>query len=247
MFDLFGRVSPVKARDLVFRGALVLVGLVALVGAAGFLLGWRDVTRIWPFTGYGMTPVFLASILAAIAAPVIWIGLSGEFAALRGGASNLLVTGGGIAGYGLSQSGGDPAGRVQLFAIIHLAIAVVALLLLVASQRAAWRDDRPTPVLVRIAFGIFGIGLVVVGTALVLRQDVFPWLLAARHVDRLWHHLHRRSGLFCLWAVASRVGQRAGTTRRLSRVRSGADCSLRAPVVRGAQPQPSGLSCGNCG
>lgn len=177
MFDLFGRVSPVKARDLVFRGALVLVGLVALVGAAGFLLGWRDVTRIWPFTGYGMAPVFLASILAAIAAPVIWIGLSGEFAALRGGASNLLVTGGGIAGYGLSQSGGDPAGRVQLFAIIHLAIAVVALLLLVASQRAAWRDDRPTPVLVRIAFGIFGIGLVVVGTALVLRQNVFPWLL----------------------------------------------------------------------
>lgn len=177
MFDLFGSQSRDEARGLIFRGILVLGGLAALAGAAGFLLGWRDVTRIWPFLGYGLTPVFLGSILAAIAAPVIWIGLSGEFAALRGGAANLLVTGGGVAAYGLSQSWGDPAGRVQIFAIIHLAVAMVALLLLVTSVRLVWRDDRPTPVLVRIAFGIFGLGLVAVGTALVLRRDVFPWPL----------------------------------------------------------------------
>jgi hypothetical protein len=167
----------VDLRRLIYRGVLVLAGLGALVGAAGFLLGWRDVIRIWPFLGYGLTPVFLASTLAAIAAPVIWIGLSGEFAALRGGAANLLISGGGIAAYGLSQSWGDPVGRVQTFAIIHLGVAMVALLLLVVSQGASWRDDRPTPVIVRIAFGIFGLGLVAVGTALVLRLEVFPWPL----------------------------------------------------------------------
>ncbi|MEO7223696.1 MAG: hypothetical protein ABIY37_14605 [Devosia sp.] len=177
MFDLFGTISRDEARGLVFRGVLVFAGLAALVAAGGFLLGWRDVVRIWPFLGYGLTPVFLASILAAIAAPVIWIGLSGEFAALRGGAANLLVTGGGIAAYGLSQSWGDPAGRVQVFAVIHLAVAMVAFLLLVASQQAEWRDDRPMPVLVRIAFGIFGLGLVAVGTGLVLLQNAFPWPL----------------------------------------------------------------------
>ena len=167
----------VDLRRLIYRGVLVLAGLGALVGAAGFLLGWRDVIRIGPFLAYGLTPVFLASILAAIAAPVMWIGLSGEFAALRGGAANLLVSGGGIAAYGLSQSWGDPVGRVQTFAIIHLGVAMVALLLLVVSQGASWRDDRPTPVIVRIAFGIFGLGLVAVGTALVLRLEVFPWPL----------------------------------------------------------------------
>ena len=73
MFDLFGGVSREEARVLVYRGALVLGGLVALAGAAGFLLGWRDVVRIWPFLAHGLTPVFLASILAAIAAPVIWM------------------------------------------------------------------------------------------------------------------------------------------------------------------------------
>lgn len=177
MFDLFGGVSREEARVLVYRGALVLGGLVALAGAAGFLLGWRDVVRIWPFLAYGLTPVFLASILAAIAAPVIWIGLSGELAALRGGAANLLVSAGGIAAYGLSQSWGDPVGRVQMFALIHLGVAMAAFLLLVGSQRVAWRDDRPTPALVRIAFAIFGLVLVAVGTALVLRRDVFPWPL----------------------------------------------------------------------
>lgn len=162
---------------LVYRGVLVMAGIAALLGAAGFLLGWRDVVRIWPFLGYGLTPVFLASILAAIAAPVIWIGLSGEFAALRGGSANLLVSGGGIAAYGWSQSWGDPAGRVQVFAIIQLGVAMFAFLLLVASQGVPWRDDRPTPVFVRIAFAGFGLGLVAVGTALVLRHDVFPWPL----------------------------------------------------------------------
>jgi hypothetical protein len=177
MFDLFGGLSREEARGLVYRAALILAGLVALLGAAGFLLGWRDVVRVWPFLGYGLTPVFLAAILVAIAAPVIWIGLSGEFAALRGGAANLLVSGGGIAAYALTQSWGDPVGRVQMFAVIHLGVAMVALLLLVVSQGAQWRDARPTPVLVRIAFGVFGLTLVAVGTALVLRYDVFPWLL----------------------------------------------------------------------
>ena len=68
MFDLFGGVSREEARGLIYRGLLVLAGLATLVGAVGFLLGWRDVTRIWPFLGYGLVPVFLASILAAIAA-----------------------------------------------------------------------------------------------------------------------------------------------------------------------------------
>jgi hypothetical protein len=43
--------------------------------------------------------------------------------------------------------------------------------------RARGRDARPTPVPVRIAFGVFGLTLVAVGTALVLRYDVFPWPL----------------------------------------------------------------------
>ncbi len=105
MFDLFGGMSRDETRGLVYRAALVLLGLLVLAAAIAFLVGVREAVRFWPFLGYGLTPVFLAAILAAIAAPVIWIGLSGEFAALRGGAGNLLVSGGGIAAYGLRRAG----------------------------------------------------------------------------------------------------------------------------------------------
>lgn len=177
MFDLFGDTARGEARSRIFRVALVLAGLGALVVAAGFLAGWPALLRIWPYLGYGLTPLFLASILAAVAVPVIWIGISGEFAAIRGGAANLLLTAGGIAAYSVYQAWGDPVGRVQTFATVNLAVATIALLLLVVSQHVPWRDMRGTPALVRIAFGIFGLGLVVVGTALVLGQDIFPWRL----------------------------------------------------------------------
>jgi hypothetical protein len=177
VFDLFGATSREEARALIYRAALVLAGMVALAGALGFLFNWAPVVRIWPYLGYGLTPVFLASILAAIAVPNIWIGLSGEFAALRGGAANLLVAAGGSAGYSLTQSWGDPVGRVQTFAIILLVVAMASLSLVIASQRAEWLDDRPTPVPVRIAFGIFALGLLAVGTLLGLGYGMFPWPL----------------------------------------------------------------------
>lgn len=177
MFDLFGGYSRDEARGLVLRGLLVLGGLVSLAGALGFLFGWPMVTRIWPFLAYGLTPVFLASILAAIAAPLIWIGLSGEFAALRGGAANLLVSGLGIGVFALSQSWGDPAGRVLMFGAIQMAVVLISALLIALCWRIEWVDDRPTPVLVRVAFVVFGLALIVAGTALVLGQDIFPWPL----------------------------------------------------------------------
>ena len=68
MFELFGGVSRDGVSRLIYRGILVAAGLMALAGAAGFLLGWREVVRVWPFLAYGLTPVFLASVLAAIAA-----------------------------------------------------------------------------------------------------------------------------------------------------------------------------------
>lgn len=177
VFDLFGNMSRDETRQLICRVLIVVAGLAALIAAAGFLFGWRPVVRVWPFLGYGLTPAFLASILAAIAVPNIWIGLSGEFAALRGGAANLVVAAGGGAAYAVSQIWGDPVGRVQTFAIVLLATAMVALLLLVLAQRVAWLDDRPTPIPVRVAFGIFALGLLAVGTMLGLGYDVFPWPL----------------------------------------------------------------------
>ena len=91
-------------RVLALRVVLVLGGLGTLGIAAGFLLGWPAVTRYWPYPTYGLTRVFLASIFAAIGAPVVWIGLSREFAALRGGSLNIVVTAGGTCPASISRT-----------------------------------------------------------------------------------------------------------------------------------------------
>jgi hypothetical protein len=119
-------------------------------------------------------------MLAAIGAPIIWIGLSGEFAAMRGGALNLLITAAGIGAFSIWWSWDKPASALLLFGGGNLAAAVVSLFLMMVARSQPWLDTRPMPPLVRVVFAVFAVVLVGVGAALVLQQDVFPWPLDGR-------------------------------------------------------------------
>ena len=66
------------------RTILVIVGLIDLVIAAGFFFQQPWATAFWPLPDTPLSYAFIAAILAGGAAPLIWIGLSGEFAALAG-------------------------------------------------------------------------------------------------------------------------------------------------------------------
>ena len=176
MLDFSG-VDRQARRVLALRVVLVLGGLGTLGIAAGFLLGWPAVTRYWPYPTYGLTRVFLASIFAAIGAPVVWIGLSREFAALRGGSLNIVVTAGGMAAYCLATSWGTPAALVRTMGVINLTVAMVAALLFVVSRNLKWSDERPMPAVVRVSFIVFALVLAAAGIALLFNLDVFPWLL----------------------------------------------------------------------
>jgi hypothetical protein len=124
-----------------------------------------------------LSAIFLSSIAAAIAVPVLWIALSGELAAITGGAINLMVTFAGISwsAWQLYRSSGDR----------HiLAMAAVSAVAALSSGGMAWlvrhatsRDARPTPLPVRVSFGVFAAILVLVGGALVRGAQVFPWSL----------------------------------------------------------------------
>jgi hypothetical protein len=176
MSDFAG--SERQARGgLALRVVLVAGGLGTLGIAAGFLLGWPLVTRYWPFPVYGLTRVFLASIFAAIGAPVVWIGLSGELTALRGGALNIVVTAGGMAAYCLWRSWGASGGATQIFGLINMVVAIAAAILFVFSRRLVWSNDRSMPGLVRVSFLAFALVLAAAGVALLLNLDVFPWPL----------------------------------------------------------------------
>ncbi len=165
----------------VLRVSIFGTGILCLILTFGFVLRAPWATGLWPFamkeTRLGF--IFLGSIAAAIAAPTIWIGLTGEVRAAEAGGINLLVTFGGMTIFlaGLGLRSGQPE---LLPAAVACAIAGgLAAAVLVLARRVPWQDRRPMPAPVRYSFGLFAVVLILVGGALVSAvAHVFPWPLA---------------------------------------------------------------------
>jgi hypothetical protein len=156
-------------------GALWLVMTVALYQR----VGWA--TALWPWADSRMSFIFLASIAAAIAVPTIWVGLTGELAALAAQTLDSAVVNGLAAGYLLFRVLRHDDDDLLVAAVVCLAMAVVSLLIYLWSRRLPVRDPRPTPRFVRGWFAFFVSALVLVGTALFFQVErVFPWDLDPR-------------------------------------------------------------------
>ena len=161
------------------RFGLILAGLASLVLAVGFIDEAAWATDLWPWEVSRLSYIFLASILAAIAMPVIWIGVSGELAAMAAGAIDLAITYGGMALY-LVTLLGDPGQPILGAYVAVFALGLVAMVVTFArARRIPWRDRRPMPTPVRASFAIFSVMLVAAGTALIFHADIFPWTLGS--------------------------------------------------------------------
>jgi hypothetical protein len=156
----------------------IIVGILLLILAAGFVLRASWATALWPLPGSRLSYLFIGVIIAAIAAAHIWIGFAREWGAIAAGALNLTVTAGGMAVFlfQLSTSGGQPnlwgyAAGAALFVPFNVA-------LLVWSRRYPIRDPRPTPFFVRVSFVLFVAALLIAGGALLLKMpNIMPWPL----------------------------------------------------------------------
>jgi hypothetical protein len=160
------------------RLGLIGAGLASLVLTAGFFWRWDWATELWPWPDTRLSFVFLASIVAAIGLPALWIGLSGELRAIEAGALDLAVTYAGMVAYVLAILGdpGQPelGGYVAAFA----ALGLFSLAAYLWSRRIPRRDPRPMPAPVRISFAILACALIGFGTALLFGANVFPWPLS---------------------------------------------------------------------
>jgi hypothetical protein len=161
------------------RLALLVGGLLALMLAAGFFLEASWVTGIWPVPSSRLSNIFVSSILASIAAPVVWIALADEPRAMAGGAIDLALSSAAImvAACVFYRNGGPPT-LLPFAAFAAILLALNAGLSLY-SRRMPLRDTRQTPLVVRYSFAGFSLALLLAGTALVLvRPNVFPWSLS---------------------------------------------------------------------
>lgn len=161
------------------RILLIAGGALVLTAAVVFLLVPAAAQALWPWELSRLSRIFLASILAASAIPVIWAGLSGELAAVAAGAIDLAVMYAGMAAYLLIVGPEQPNPGVFPLAIVCVAMAVILFVLFRWSSRLRFRKAWPMPKPVRAAFMVFACALVAVGGALTVgRQNTFPWPLA---------------------------------------------------------------------
>jgi hypothetical protein len=161
------------------RALLVITGLSLLCLSAGFFFSQPDITALWPWPDGRFSYIFIASVLAAIGSPVLWMGVSGELAAMRGGALDFATSYAGIAvTLMLFGSAVSEMISVPLFFKVAVASAVFNLFLYFLVIRLPIKDTRPVPPLLRGLFMVFFLILMGVGIALVMRvSGVFPWPL----------------------------------------------------------------------
>jgi hypothetical protein len=162
----------------VIRGgfAVATLGLLALMIGFGFRQTWA--TRLWIWDDQRMNLIFLASIAAAVAAPALWVAITGEFAAWAGVAINGVVVGTLASGYLLSRVLRDLTPDALSTSLVFLLLTPLAGLSFHWSHAQPVKDARPTPRFVRGWFIAFVVILISAGGALLLQVDnVFPWRL----------------------------------------------------------------------
>lgn len=157
--------------DKLLRVVIMGTGVGLLVLAAGYFWQWPWAVATWPWPDGPLSYTFVAAIQAAIAAALLWIGITREWAAIAGGALNLVVMMAGLAVFFFGLG-------LLLYALICALFALVNAGIFWWSHRLPLRDSRPTPPLVRWSFVVFTAVLLFVGSALILRSPtIFPWPL----------------------------------------------------------------------
>jgi hypothetical protein len=156
------------------RFITVFSGVFVLALGLGFAFQLPIATAAWPWPDGRLSYLFIGSILAAVSAAMIWVGWTGEWGALPAGALNVFVIAVLGSGYFTYLFAG---GRAELlpFAIAGFLSIFASAAAFLWSRNIPLHDQRPTPMLVRISFGIFLAALVLTGGALLLRIPVFPW------------------------------------------------------------------------
>ena len=157
--------------------ALVIGGLIVVAAAAGFCFQIPAVVGLWPWPDSRLSYLFIGSILAAVSAAMLWIGLSAELGALPAGSLNVFVIAIGAGAFFLEQ--GIVAGRSNLlpFGFVCVLFMLASGAAFTWSRRIPLRDGRPAPRLIQLSFGLFVIALLAAGTALIFRLSIFPWPL----------------------------------------------------------------------
>lgn len=161
-----------------FRYLMFSAGLVTLLLALGFVFRNPMATNLWPWPDGRYSYLFIGSILAAAGVAMVWIGWTGLFAVLPAGTLNIFVIAVTTCVYFSWQALQQGRSELIPYGLASLLTAMASGCTFLWSRRLSLNDARPTPLLVRISFGVFIVSLFFAGGALWLMAPIFPWDLS---------------------------------------------------------------------
>jgi len=171
--------SPMTINSKIARYLLLAGAIVPLVFAVGYYIQAPWAISTWPAQTKLFTHTFLSAMLVAIAAPMIWIGLTQEWGAIVGGSLNLIVMLLGFTVFTFQLATSDSAQYSMNFPVVWLIALMGNIGLVVWGRRHTIRDTRPLPRLAHLSFIVFALVLIGAGGILVLRINdrIIPWSL----------------------------------------------------------------------
>ena len=122
------------------RLGLIAAALASLVLTLGFVEQVPWAIDLWPWETSRLSFIFIASILAAIAMPVLWIGVTGELAAMRAGAIDLAITYGGAFLYLVTLLGDDGQPELWPYVLVFGLGFVGMIATFTHTRRIGWRN-----------------------------------------------------------------------------------------------------------
>jgi hypothetical protein len=165
----------------VFRAFMMLLAASQVFLAVAFILQIPMVVDLWPLPYTNdMGFIFIGSIFGAAAASTFWSLFTKEDGALAGIGLDYLTIFAPVSVFAFELASNSRNIEMHLFFVASVIGALFGLGLFLWSSRIPIRDPRPMPKLVRVAFILFTIALIIAGGALVLKTpNVVPWTINA--------------------------------------------------------------------
>jgi hypothetical protein len=161
------------------RTSLVFIAIVLLIFGLGYAFRLPFATSFWPYSYTGaMSYIFIGSLAAAASAAILWCVWEREDGALSGIGISIMAVFFPLGIFILQAAQGNS--NQMLFGVAVILGGVFGIVLFLHTFRIPITPNPPLPGLVRIAFVIFILALIIVGGQMVLRRpDVLPWEMTA--------------------------------------------------------------------
>ena len=160
------------------RYILLAFGILSAALAVGYFLQMPWALATWPWQDGRLSNIFISSVLAAVAAAMLWIGTSAQFAGAAGGFLHMATMLGGAAlvFFPLGQERADP--RLTAYAVVCAVAAACCVAAFAWAQRQPILIDRRLPTALRVWCVLYILILIPPGIALIRRAPgIMPWPL----------------------------------------------------------------------